>query len=164
MNRQCIIGAMCRIFLGLILLYAAGMKLSYDQPTPVSGRVGIGAFEDLMIRHDVIPIHLIPYVAKGIVSLEVLLGVALLTHLKPRIVSVASLLLLLSFSIYLVLVYLHNGDPTCGCFGTLSRSSLVTQLMRNGLLMVLAALGCLWASAPCPDHHNTTAVSQLDAA
>jgi len=158
------IAAIFRIVLAVVFLYASAMKFSYGKLSPVSSRVGIGAFEDLMFRHDVIPIHLIPYVAKGIVSLEVLLGVALLTHLKPRIVSVASLLLLLSFSIYLVLVYLHNGDPTCGCFGTLSRSSLVTQLMRNGLLMVLAALGCLWTIAPCPDHHNTTAVSQLDAA
>jgi len=157
---------MCRICLALVFLYAAAMKFSSLKLSPVSSRVGLGAFEDLMFRHDVIPIHLIPWVAKGVVSIEVLLGIALLTHIKPRIVSGAAFVLLLSFSTYLILVYLHNGNPTCGCFGTLSQSSLALQLIRNSLFLALAFLCAWWvkagtrtypANTPATPHHPSAA-------
>jgi len=51
MNRKQIISAMCRIYLALVFLYAAAMKFSSLKLSPVSSRVGLGAFEDLMFRH-----------------------------------------------------------------------------------------------------------------
>lgn len=137
MNWRPFICASARVILGLILLTSAGMKYIYDQPTPVSARVGIGAFEDLMIRHEVLPIAIIPITAPLVIATELLLALWLLSHYKPRAASLAALGLMLAFSTYLVLIYINNGDPSCGCFGVLSREDLTQQLARNSVLLLL---------------------------
>ena len=149
--------AIARVLVALILFASAVLKVTYSQPTPVNGRVGIGAFEDLMIRHEVLPAVIIPMTARMVVGTELLIALWLLTHWRPRAASLAALTLMLAFSTYLIMIYINNGDPTCGCFGVLSKEGLTQQLARNSVLLLLCGIGALWVGKhiPTPQHPPT---------
>jgi hypothetical protein len=142
------VGLLARTGVGLTLLSAVLGKLTYAQPTPVGGRVGLGAFEDALIQHDIIPIVLIPSAARSVVIVELCLGVWLLSHLRPRLASLLAFALLVSFSAYLIAVYAHHGEPSCGCFGVVTGHSLAATLVRNALLITAAIFGSVWDRLP----------------
>jgi hypothetical protein len=90
-----------RLFLGILLLVAAGLKLADDS-------LGATGGFDLLTS---------PLLRLTFVEVEALLGVWLLLGLIPRVLWFVSLIffsMLASANLYLGM----EGRPTCGCFGT----------------------------------------------
>lgn len=147
MRGKPLISAGARIFIAIVLLAALVLKVSHSQPTPVRGQVGIGAFEDLLLLHDVIPERLIFVTARAVLLVELVLALWLLSHWRARLAASSALGLMVAFSAYGVAVYVRNGDPECGCFGVLSAESLRMHLVQNSLLALLRGVGAVWATA-----------------
>lgn len=145
------VSAGARITVAMVLLASFVLKVSYAQPTPVRGRVGIGAFEDLLVRHEVVPADLVAIVARAVLVAEFGLALWLLSHWRPRVSAALALVLMVVFSAYTIAVYVRNGDPTCGCFGVLSVEGLRLHLFQNTGIGAVCCLGLLGPGRRCED-------------
>ena len=80
-------------------------------------------------------------------SLEMLLGLCLLCRLRVRVASVAALLLMACFTaLTAAMAVLPEGAiETCGCFGELVSLPPLPTLLKNVVLLALAAWNCRMA-------------------
>ncbi|MEX2121711.1 MAG: MauE/DoxX family redox-associated membrane protein [Pirellulales bacterium] len=133
-----------RVVLGVILLAAAGLK-GYHLPTVASAEAHVVSFRWLAIG--------------GLAGFECILGIWLLSGLRPRAAWGVSLATFGGFGAYSLIVALR-GLPSCGCFGGVSVSPWAT------LVLDLTALAALFF-VPIPVPQGTTPAEskpgQLDA-
>jgi uncharacterized membrane protein YphA (DoxX/SURF4 family) len=141
MTRVRLVAEFVRIALGVVFLVAANEKFFATQPNPVDGTTGVGTFAAIVARHRVIPEQFSVQAAWGVLVFEVLLGAWLLFGRKPVAAVRVALASLVVFSLYLVCVYLRNGEPTCGCFGVLHANTLGWSIAVNAALIALS----VWA-------------------
>ena len=88
-----------------------------------------------------VPGEIARYLPSLVPPLEIACGIGLLFFVRSRLVYVVSALLLVSFSVFLVI--LHRVDPSasCGCFGSrieaLTGGGLIPGIIRNLVLIAL---------------------------
>jgi uncharacterized membrane protein YphA (DoxX/SURF4 family) len=128
------IGFILRYGCGSVLLYAAVSKL-FDS---VAGETGLDRFIAIIGSHGLVPKAWASTVAIGVLAVEIVVGVLLLLPKPPKAAGWAGVGLLTSFSIYLALVYRHQGNVDCGCLGRVTSGDLGNAIWRN-LALTLAA-------------------------
>lgn len=90
------------------------------------------------------------------IAIETILGCALLSNTRPRLVVPATTLLLLGFSVLLLMLAIDPQAPACACFGGVrlaedARTSNLLGLGRNGIMLAGCAFlnARLWSSPSC---------------
>lgn len=141
MSRAGLVAEFVRIVLGVVFLVAANEKFFTTQPNPADGTTGVGTFAAIIARHRIIPEALSLHAAWSTLAFECVLGAWLLVGWRPVAAMRVALASLVTFSLYLVGVYLRNGEPTCGCFGVLHANTLGWSIAVN---LILAAPS-VWA-------------------
>ncbi len=119
-----------RIFYGLLFVASAIVKL-----------YPIESFELILIKQVGISWQWVAYFSRGLIFLELALGLAIITgfHLRKSILT--SLGLLALFSIYLLLQITSGaGDENCGCFGELIPLDATQSLIKNAVFAVFAVV------------------------
>ena len=133
-----------RIPLGLFLLTTAGLK-AYQlatEPTPESSLLTSRWF------------------LTGVVELELLLGLLLLSNLIPRYVRGASLVLFTVFACISAYKAL-SGETNCGCFGQFHVNPWWTLAIDLGCIVALAGSSPSGKAAPSPDSARRRAFSTV---
>lgn len=117
-----------RLFLGLLLIVAAALKLS--DLSEFAERIGdFGIVFDALVKPT----------AWAVVSAECLIGVALITRRRGGLAGAGVLLLM--FTGVLMYGIALGLDIDCGCFGPAIHISLWTQLLMDcGLLLICAII------------------------
>ncbi len=135
-----VLPAFARLVVAVTLLAAAGAKVaSLDM---VNGELtrGIRLFAATIAAHHVLPATLALPAAWTTILLETAIGLWLLAHRRERIAAASALVLLLTFSIYLILARVRSGSANCGCFGRISTGDLTFALARNAVLIFATSL------------------------
>lgn len=114
-----------RIMVGLILIISAIAKL-----------VSIDSFEIYVYSFGLLNLNLAFFLARLIISFELLTGLLLIFGKYQKQVVLASVLMLLMFSAFIVSLILGGKNEHCHCFGE-TEMSHGFSLMKNGLLIVL---------------------------
>ena len=127
-----------RIFLGLVFLYAGYVKLR--QPWYV--------FAGMIDNYGVVAPSVSEWTARILPTVEMALGLVLLTGLYRKTASAAAVALLLPFFALMLWAYLKGMEIDCGCFGPGETLGPKT-LFRDGVLLAAAIyLGLLsWRSS-----------------
>lgn len=137
-SRLAILATLCRIVVGAFFLLAAGAKLALGDDHGVGVTYGLRTFAAVIAGHTIIPVAASYAAAAGVVAIEVLLGLWLLSHARVKAAVLATIALTLAFSIYLIAAYLRVGDAPCGCMGKLTSGKLSEALVRNvGMVAIL---------------------------
>jgi len=114
-----------RIMVGLILIISAIAKL-----------VSIDSFEIYVYSFGLLNLNLAFFLARLIISFELLTGLLLIFGKYQKQVVLASVLMLLMFSAFIVSLILGGKNEHCHCFGE-TEMSHGFSLIKNGLLIVL---------------------------
>ncbi len=85
--------------------------------------------------------HFVPLIAYPIPILEVLVGLALLIPSTRRVGFIASLILMVAFTLYNIYLLWFAPDVPCGCGGIFKDMSWTAHLFVNIGLTILAGLG-----------------------
>jgi|GEM_PF-4079092 len=125
-----------RYLTGAVLLYACISK-AFDS---VAGETGLERFASTIAAHGLLPSAWAFSIAVSVVLAEFCVGVGLLLPRPSRVAGWAGLLLLTCFSVYLILVFRHQGKVDCGCLGRLSGNDIGTAIWRNAVLSLGAML------------------------
>ncbi len=110
---------------GLILIISAIAKL-----------VSIDSFEIYVYSFGLLNLNLAFFLARLIISFELLTGLLLIFGKYQKQVVLASVLMLLMFSAFIVSLILGGKNEHCHCFGE-TEMSHGFSLIKNGLLIVL---------------------------
>lgn len=100
-------------------------------------------FEAILVKYNVISWNLSKYIARLIISLEFVLGVFLLAHIRLKRVLQISFGIVLFFTILLVFQLISDGnEDNCGCFGNIIEFSITEAIIKNivTLLMIFAVV------------------------
>jgi uncharacterized membrane protein YphA (DoxX/SURF4 family) len=88
-----------------------------------------------------------PVVAAVVPLAESVVGALLVAQVERRIVALIAAALLVSFTILLVVRLAQGRRPPCACFGALTTKPIGwSNVLRNGVLLALAAFVAGWAS------------------
>jgi len=123
-----------RLALGVIFIYAAWLKLPWNEPWQL--------FANAVAAYDVLPMWAVKIVARVLPWGELLIGLLLISGFFLRTASIAAAVLLLGFFSIMVRTYASGIQIECGCFGAGDIISPKT-LARDGS-MLLAALWLVW--------------------
>jgi hypothetical protein len=136
----------CAFGLAAVFVAAAGFKL-------LDGATTIAEFDGLGLPRSGLLARLVP-------AVEVLTAALLLV--RPRLGSMASVVLLAVFTAVLARA-LHQGkSATCGCFGAVGAAPISSAtLVRNGVLMVMAVAAAAQTSLTLPDMAAVITVSMV---
>jgi uncharacterized membrane protein YphA (DoxX/SURF4 family) len=126
-----------RVVLGLILVYAAWIKLR--EPWAVFA-IGIDSYQ-------VLPSWAVELVARALPWFELLLGVLLIAGVWRRAAAAAASLLLAVFFGLMVRAMAKGMEIDCGCFGPGERLSWMT-LLRDGALLASSLFVAVMAFRP----------------
>lgn len=139
-------GPYLRTLVGVVFLIAAALKYTMITTTQYGPRGGIEAFAATIARGEVFPQSFSYPLAVFVFWVEVIVGLALLTHLAPKLwASIASMMLLL-MTTYLVFLQMRGKAPSCGCLGQWD-TSIPVGIARNAALS-LACLPTLITRSP----------------
>lgn len=119
-----------RILLGAVFIFSAISKL-----------FPIEVFELNFVYQGISGWDLAPYLSRGLIILELFLGVALLFNsLLKQFILPATFLLLFIFTVYLFYSIAKDGNSgNCGCFGTILPMTPLESIIKNIALMLLTA-------------------------
>jgi uncharacterized membrane protein YphA (DoxX/SURF4 family) len=122
-----------RLGLACIFIYAGFIKLLDPR-----------AFAHAIAQYDLIPEGLLPLVAVGLPTLELLAGVGLIFEVRGSLTIIAVLLLI--FLVILGYAVWHNLDIDCGCFTAddLAGQEGVKTAFCRDLIMIGATLWLYW--------------------
>lgn len=139
-DRQLII---IRVLISMLFLSSAILKL-----------LPIEAFEKTINATGYFNKCAVPYVARGIIILEVLLGVLILQrHFLKKFIITGSILLLVIFCLHLGLLLLTGGNVgNCGCMGELIPMTPIQAIVKN--LIALALLVYLYLKSSADTHQR----------
>ena len=117
-----------RLLLGGVFIFSALSKL-----------FPIEVFELNFVYQGIADWQLAPYLSRGLICIELFLGLCLLFNsLLKEVILPATLLLLLAFSIYLGYTLMKEGNSgNCGCFGTVLPMTPLESLIKNFVLIGL---------------------------
>lgn len=111
-----------RVFLGIMFLFSGISKL-----------FPIEAFEVVTWQQGLVSLELAPYFSRLMIAFEILLGGLFLIKYKMRKFTLpASILLLVAFTVYLMVIELSGkGGENCGCFGELIPMTGIESILKN---------------------------------
>ncbi len=138
-----------RLLVGIVFLGAAALKYSMITTTQFGPRGGIEAFAATIARGGVFPDMFINPIAYGVIGLEIIVGLALLTHLAPKLWSGIAAFMLFAMTIYLIYLQARGKTPDCGCLGQWD-SSIPISIGRNALLSLACLPSILTNSTKAP--------------
>lgn len=141
------IAAALRIVVGGFLLLAAGSKFTLSGPGEGGVHYGVATFAAVIKDHKVVPEALAYSSAVSAIAVEALVGIWLLSHVRARHAAIATIALLLAFSVYLLVAYARVGNASCGCLGKLNGAKLTDALLRNGAMIasLIPSMVGLWS-------------------
>lgn len=114
-----------RILLGCVFLFSAIAKL-----------VAIDHFEIYIYSFGFLPLNTSFVLARLCVAAELLLGIGLVSNLCGRLVNVATMVVLLLFSLFLCYAALVGRADSCQCFGDIVGLTPVQSLLKNAVLVL----------------------------
>ncbi len=115
------------ILLGLIFIYSAYSKLYPIEP-----------FELTFVELKIANWYTAPFIARFLISVELFIGIMLLSNLHVKFSSKLAILILLFFCLYLIAVMVFQGNNgNCGCFGTRIVMTPLQALIKNSLMIGL---------------------------
>jgi hypothetical protein len=110
-----------RLLLGATFIFSAYVKISPIEP-----------FEYNFVEQGLSSWVLAPFMARGVIGLEFVLGFMLIFNFHLKTTLKISFFLLIIFSIYLVLQIIKEGDKgNCGCFGTFLKMTPSESIIKN---------------------------------
>lgn len=116
-----------RIFAGAVFLVSAILKL-----------ISIDSFEIYLYGFGIIKLEYAFVLARLIISLEVLIGIVLITGIYVRMAVSFAIAMLLVFSAFILILIFTRNDENCHCFGEIEMSHSLS-LLKNVLLAALLA-------------------------
>ncbi|OFX47512.1 MAG: hypothetical protein A2046_13070 [Bacteroidetes bacterium GWA2_30_7] len=117
-----------RILLGSVFVLSAITKL-----------FPIESFELSIVESGLISWSLAPYLARLFIGFECVLGIFIIFNFKIRVILKIATGLLIFFSIYLLYIWIKNGDNAdCGCFGEFIKLNLKESILKNLILFGLS--------------------------
>lgn len=129
------VAAALRIVVAGFLLLAAGAKVTLHGPGESGAHYGVATFAAVIKDHKVVPEAWAYFAATSAIAAEACVGVWLLSHVRARHAAIATVALLLAFSVYLLVAYASVGNAACGCLGKLNGAKLTDALLRNGAMI-----------------------------
>ncbi|MHA7813663.1 MAG: MauE/DoxX family redox-associated membrane protein [Phycisphaerales bacterium] len=151
-----------RTLIGILFLGAAALKYSMITTTQYGPRGGLDAFAATIVRGGVFPENWAYPIAYGVFGLEIIIGLALLTQLAPKLWAGLTASLLLCMTIYLVFLQARGKTPECGCLGQWD-SSIPISIVRNAL-MSLACLPTFFKPGDTATAHPTASPQNTEPA
>lgn len=124
-----ILSLILRLLLGAVFIFSAITKL-----------FPIEVFELNFVYQGIANWDIAPFLSRGLIIIELFLGIALLfkKNLKEYILP-ATLVLLIAFSIYLIYSMVKDGNSgNCGCFGTIFPMTPLESLIKNIVLIAIS--------------------------
>jgi hypothetical protein len=119
-----------RLLLGATFIFSAYVKISPIEP-----------FEYNFVEQGLSSWVLAPFIARGVIGLEFVLGFMLIFNFYLKTTLKISFFLLVIFSIYLVLQIIKEGDKgNCGCFGTFLKMTPSESIIKNIFMIGLIAI------------------------
>ncbi len=106
----------------------------------ISKLLSIDAFEVYVYSFGLLSLNTAFLFARAIIGLELFLGISLIGGFYLRRIIQTSLLMLLSFSAFIVYLILSNNSEHCHCFGALLEMSHWYSLAKNILLIILLSI------------------------
>ena len=99
----------------------------------------IESFELTLVDTSIIPWALSSWISRGLVAIEIFLGLGLFVNSKYlNKVLLATVSLTLFFSVYLVLLWFTRGNNVdCGCLGDLISMTPIESLIKNAILVLV---------------------------
>lgn len=119
-----------RILFGTLFIFSAALKM-----------FPIESFELILIRQVGVSWEWVAYVSRILVLIEFFIGLALISAFEFKKTMLASGLLLLFFSAYLLhQIWSGSQVENCGCFGELIPFSTKQSLIKNAVMLAFGAL------------------------
>lgn len=118
-----------RIIFGLIFILSGIIKLYPIEP-----------FENLLVQYNISNFLVAPFIARAIISLEILIGMYFIfSHKINATIAKAVLLFISLLTVVLIIQLINEGnDINCGCFGELIPLSPIESIAKNvGLVIML---------------------------
>jgi len=129
-----------RVVVGAALLLAAALKAFQLRPMAHGSLVGPQVFAEAIARHGLFPDKWALGLAYVVISVETLIGIWLITQVRPRLASVAAVGLLLSFSAYLLVLVAQGKTTSCACFRSFGEGESLRVSLGRALMLSAAAL------------------------
>jgi uncharacterized membrane protein YphA (DoxX/SURF4 family) len=129
MNLKSLPVVLLRISLGLVLIFSGFIKLYPIEPFELN-------FIDIGIANWFIA----PFMARGIIALEIFLGIMLVVNFYTKKIVLPSVAVLLIFFIgYLIFAIIKEGNQgNCGCFGTYLEMTPLESIIKNVVILAIA--------------------------
>jgi len=113
---------------GLVFLFSAYTKLD-----PV-----IETFEMIFVRLGIGNWTTAPWIARGIIGLEILTGFLLLINYRLKRTALWAIVFLMMFNVYLLYqIFSGSGEDNCGCFGEVIKMSPSMALLKNIIMIAV---------------------------
>ena len=115
-----------RALIGMLFLFSA-----------VSKFITVDIFEIYVYSFGFFSLNVCFYVARLIISAELILGAALISHRNPRLTIVSTVLFLVSFIVFLAYAHMVGRTDSCHCFGELMPFNPIQSILKNAVLLLL---------------------------
>ena len=131
LNRSFLLRYILQFLIAVVFIISSYLKLYPIEP-----------FELTLVDSGLISWTLAPYIARILISLEAIIGIALLVNTRFSIYFLKSALYLtLFFCVYLLLLwYFRGNDINCGCFGNNFAMTPVESLLKNAVILLITLL------------------------
>lgn len=104
----------------------------------VTKMAGMDQFEVYVYSFGFLPLNVCFLVARLLIGIELLLALFILVGWLPRLTRLATLGILLFFSLFLCYAALVGRNESCQCFGQWLRMNPMQSLLKNAVLILLA--------------------------
>lgn len=116
-----------RVVVALIFLFSAITKL-----------ISIDTFELYIFGFELFSLSLSYLLARVVIAIELALGVALIANIASKLTHIATLLMIIAFTIFLAILALTGNKDNCNCFGEFVNLNPIQSICKN-----LALIGLL---------------------
>src|SRR5574344_607865 len=121
-----IIQSIVRMLVGVMFIVAAVLKL-----------LSIDNFEIYIFSFQFLSLSLTAIAARCIIAFEMLLGIALLFKFFYKQTWWTSMLMMIGFTVFLVIVAIFRNDANCHCFGDLIPITPISSIFKNLFIIAL---------------------------
>lgn len=115
-----------RVLIGMLFLFSA-----------VSKFITVDIFEIYVYSFGLFSLNVCFYISRLIISAELIIGAALISHRNPRLTIVSTILFLVCFIVFLAYAQMVGRTDSCHCFGELMPFNPVQSILKNAVLLLL---------------------------
>lgn len=129
----------CKALVGIIFCVSAILKL-----------LSIDSFEIYIFSLQIFGLNVSYIIARIIICLELIIGVALLLNIYKRQIYITALSFLSAFTLFLLYVYFFRGnEENCHCFGDAVQLNPLHSIIKNAVLITLVLVSKNMAPFRC---------------